>query len=77
MRTKTVDDMNYEKVKVNRQMLISKKSAQDILTKKDNKVLESMPSFTIVRFLYHRHQTGLYMCLTGVFAVLAFIGYLI
>lgn len=69
------DGMKYEKTG-RKQSRLDKKQAKDILSTRDNKVLEQMRSFTIVRFLYKRHSTGIWIVVACVSWVCRFVFYL-
>lgn len=56
------DGMSYEEIpfKIRR---VTEKRAKDMLSKRDNAVLDKMSSYTIIEHLYHKHSTGVWIVL--------------
>lgn len=69
------DGMNYEQTKV-RAGKFRIQQAEDILSKRDNAVLDKMPSRTIVMYIYHRHSTGTWITVASLSWLIMFVIYL-
>ncbi len=71
------DGMAYEQTKVKKFKGLRVAKAKDMVTKRDERTLDKMPSRTILHYLYKKHQSGIYMVVSAVLFVLVFVQYLI
>ncbi len=71
-----MDGLEYEQTKISKFKGLRVAKAKDIVTKRDERTLDKMPSRTIVMYIYRRHSTGFWIGLASLSWLIMFVIYL-